>query len=344
LSNAEYAFMSAYLKGAESQSFTADDVNRLSRTASVADVMEVIGGTEVGKYLESVAVKTFDDIDRYLWQYFSQCLERLDGLRLMPLDMRKVLDVYRVKYDIINIKAMLQTALTGKQAYLIPIGVIYNRGLLDELSRAETTDRVISLLVECGLSAYASILREYDIGAETKQRLRSESEMDEEYFKSLAETAKDVEDGFIMTRVFGLIIDLTNLKIVSRSVIEETGNVASCCIIHGGYLLSNQILEGIIAGKLTDIPGAMGSTPYRAVADELISEYNRTKSITAIEETIDRHQLAMLRENLSPRIMSPLVIVWYLTVKEMEIRNLRLILKAALDGISIDDIKDYLVF
>ena len=42
--------------------------------------------------------------------------------------------------------------------------------------------------------------------------------------------------------------------------------------------------------------------------------------------------------------MSPLVIAWYLIIKEGEIRNLRLILKAAFDGISADEIKEYLVF
>ena len=40
---------------------------------------------------------------------------------------------------------------------------------------------------------------------------------------------------------------------------------------------------------------------------------------------------------------SPLVAVWYLVIKEIEMRNLRLILKAAFDGISIEEIKDYLV-
>ena len=47
---------------------------------------------------------------------------------------------------------------------------------------------------------------------------------------------------------------------------------------------------------------------------------------------------------LSPRVMTPLMIVWYLIVKEVEIKNLRLVLKAAFDNIPVDEIKRYLVF
>jgi vacuolar-type H+-ATPase subunit C/Vma6 len=42
--------------------------------------------------------------------------------------------------------------------------------------------------------------------------------------------------------------------------------------------------------------------------------------------------------------MSPLVAIWYLVLKEIEVRNLRLSLKAVFDGISPEEIKEYLVF
>jgi len=38
------------------------------------------------------------------------------------------------------------------------------------------------------------------------------------------------------------------------------------------------------------------------------------------------------------------VLAWYLIVKESEIRNLRLVLKATFDNIPVEEIKGYLVF
>jgi vacuolar-type H+-ATPase subunit C/Vma6 len=52
----------------------------------------------------------------------------------------------------------------------------------------------------------------------------------------------------------------------------------------------------------------------------------------------------LLKEMLSPRVLTPLVIAWYLIVKEIEIRNLRLVLKATFDTIPVEEIKEYLVF
>jgi vacuolar-type H+-ATPase subunit C/Vma6 len=46
---------------------------------------------------------------------------------------------------------------------------------------------------------------------------------------------------------------------------------------------------------------------------------------------------------LSPRVLSPLVIAWYLFLKELEMRNLRLILKAMFDNIPLEEIRQYLV-
>jgi len=41
--------------------------------------------------------------------------------------------------------------------------------------------------------------------------------------------------------------------------------------------------------------------------------------------------------------MSPLMVVWYLILEENEIRNLRLIIKAMFDNISVEEIRNYLV-
>ncbi|GAI88256.1 unnamed protein product, partial [marine sediment metagenome] len=48
-------------------------------------------------------------------------------------------------------------------------------------------------------------------------------------------------------------------------------------------------------------------------------------------------------EILSPRVLSPLMAAWYLILKEVEIRNLRLILKAMFDNISVEEIRNCLV-
>jgi vacuolar-type H+-ATPase subunit C/Vma6 len=343
LPDAKYAFISAYLKGAEAKTVTSDQISRLPKTASPQDVLEIIRGADIGRFLEEVPVKTFDDWDKYLWQYFGQRLEELEWLKLMPADMRKILNTYRVKYDVINIKAVLLGISTGKKAGVIPAGAIYSRGLLDELSGAAKVSDVIQVLIECNLGAYASILGEY-VAEEAKSRFLTEAKLDREYYQSLLNVPKGIRDGPLLAKAFSIIMDMTNLQLVTRAIIEGIGPEAGELVISGGYIIPEAVARDLLSHKLTDIPGKLGGTQYRDIAEEVVASYSRTKSITAVEEVIDKHKFRLLREILSPRVMTPLMMVWYLIVKEVEIKNLRLVLKAAFDNIPVEEIKGYLVF
>jgi vacuolar-type H+-ATPase subunit C/Vma6 len=136
---------------------------------------------------------------------------------------------------------------------------------------------------------------------------------------------------------------MTNLQLVSRAIIEGIGSEAEELVIGGGYMIPEAVARDLLSRKLTEIPGILGGTQYRNVVEEIVASYDRTKSITAVEEVVDKHKFGLLREMLSPRVMTPLMIAWYLVVKEVEVKNLRLVLKATFDNISVEEIKEYLV-
>ena len=338
-----YPFLSAYLKGEEAKLVTSDHINRMSNVSSIQDILEVIKETDIGSYLEGVLVETFDDLDEHLWMYFGECLERLEWFKPVPADILKILKTYIVKYDILNIKAALQGISTGKQARKIPIGVIHNYGLLDELSSAENVDGIIELLTKCKLGNYASVLEDYKIDGEVESRLLAEARLDEEYYKNLLDITKGIKDGSILSKAFGIIIDMTNLQVILRAIITGIGPGAAEYTVSGGYMISSAVIRDLISLKLTDIPGRLENTQYRNVVEEVVSSYDRTKSIAIVEEIIEKHKFKLSQEMLSPRVLSPLMAAWYLILKEVEIRNLRLIIKAMFDNISVEEIRNYLV-
>jgi V/A-type H+-transporting ATPase subunit C len=349
LPSAKDAFMSAYLKGAEARMLTGEHVDRVSRisivqdvVSSVREVLDIIKDTEAGGYLGEVMVKTFDDSDRYLWLYFSGCLERLRGLKLVPDDMRQVLAVYMVKYDVANIKARLQGMATGRKVSLIPVGVIHAQGRLDELATAEGVEGVVQILRECGLGAYADIIKEYS-AEDAKSRFLVEASLDGRYYTSLLKVSRRISDGSLLARAFSIIIDMTNLALISRALIEGLGSEAGESVIGGGYLISEALARELLSQKLSDLPSALGVMQYREIVEELVTGYGRTKSVSVIDEIIDKHRFRLLKEMLSPRVLTPLVIAWYLTIKELEVRNLRLILKAVFDAVPVEEIREYLI-
>jgi len=139
------------------------------------------------------------------------------------------------------------------------------------------------------------------------------------------------------------VIDLTNLQIASRAIVEGIGPDAAEFIIAGGYRITDKTIKELLPLKMTDIPAKLGDTQYQDIANEVSTNYDKTKSITVVDEIIDKHKFRMLKEMLSPRVLSPLVMAWYLILKEVEIRNLRLVLKTIVDGVPVQEIKNYLV-
>lgn len=341
--NTDYAFMSAYLKGQESKVITSDHIGRMAKASNIQDVLRIITDTDIGSHFEEVPAKDLEDIDECLWAYFDGCLSRLQWLGFMTPDMLKISNAYVAKYDVLNTKAALQTISTAKKARMIPLGIIHSHGLTDELSNAENINEIIELLTKCRLDNYVPALKGYEVGGGAKSRLLAEARLDSEYYRSMLSVAEDVKDGPILTKAFGLIVDLINLQIVSRAIIESMGDEAVEYTIAGGYILPAKVATELLSLKLTDAARRLQNTQYQDIANEVSTSYDKTKSVTAVDETIDKHKFRMLKELLSPRVLSPLVIAWYLILKEVEIRNLRLILKTVVDGGSVQEIKNYLV-
>lgn len=343
LFDTRYEFISAYLKGEEAKILASSNVNSMSKASSTEDVLGIIGETDLGSYLEGVSVKTFDDLDKHLWVYLGKCLERLEWFKPVPADILKILNAYIVKYDVLNMKAALQGISTGRKANMLPVGVIHNHGLLDELSSAEDVDGIIELLTKCKLENYASVLEECKIDGGVKSRLLVEARLDGECYNNLLNMTKDIIDGAILSKAFAVIIDMKNLQVMLRAIIAGIGSEAAEYTISGGYMLSEAVIRDLISLKLADIPGRLESTQYHNVVAEVVSNYDRSKNITVVDEIIDKHKFKLSKEILSPRVLSPLVVIWYLILKEIEIRDLRLILKAMFDNIPIEEIRDYLV-
>jgi len=341
----EYAFMSGYLKAEESKLVTPEHIDRMLQASGTQDALGVIDGTNIGGYLEQVPIRTFDELDEHLWGYFRQCIERLEWFKFFPAGMRRILRGYIARYDVLNAKAALWPDATGRKVRMLPLGTIQSYGLLDSLADAENLNDIIETLTRCKLENYANILRENKkhIAEGAQSRLQVESRLDSEYYRNMLEIARKTRDGHLFAKALGYIIDLTNLQIISRAIIEGMGAEAAEYAIDGGYMISGETIRELLSLRLSDIPGRLEHTPYRDVAQEISSGYDATKSIAIVAEVIDRHRFRLVREILSPRVLSPVMIAWYLMLKESEIRNVRLVLKAIIDGIPPVEIKGYLV-
>jgi V/A-type H+-transporting ATPase subunit C len=338
-----YALVAAYLKGSEAKTIGSEHIDQVARASSIEDILNITRNTDIGKYLEGVAAKTFDDFDSALWLYFSGCITSLRGLQPIPKDVTRLLEAYISKYDILNIKAVLQGLQSGKKARSIPVGIIFNCGLLDELFATENIDEVIGLLNRCRLGNYAALVGSYREDDGIKSTLIIEAALNTEYFINLLDVIRKVKDGSILRRVLGTTVDLINLQTVLRATITDNKTNIPESIIGGGYIISDRLNRELLSTPLTELAGKLENTPYYRILLDVISSYEINKNIAAIDEVIERNRFLLAKEMLSPHVLSLVAVLWYLIIKEVELRNLRLIIKGMLDNLSFNDTRRYLV-
>ena len=341
--NPRYAFISACLKGAETKTVTSEHIDRMATASNLQDALAIIRETDIGSYLEDLPVRTFDDVDECLWGYLAQRIRYVESLKFLPKGILKLSRAYVVKYDILNIKAALQGISAGKKASMIPVGIIYNNALLDELSNAKNVDDIIQLLSKCKLGDYIPALEQYKVDESVKSKILAQTKLDNKYYENMLNVSKAISAGHVLSKTLGLIVDLTNLQIITRAIIGGIGAEIAEYAIAGGYMIVGQAIKDLSSSELAEMPAKLGGTPYQVIAKEMLSSYEPTKSISVISEIIDKHKFRLAKEMLSTRLLSSLVMAWYLILKEVEVRNLRIVLKAIVDGAPIQEVKDFLV-
>ncbi len=338
-----YAYMSAYLKAEEPKTVGGSHIERLSRTNNVSDALGVIRETDIGGYLEGTTIRGFEDIDAALWGYLAAKIAHLDAFKYLPGDMRTVIRSHAVKYDVANVKAVLQSIVTGEKTPLIPLGTIHDAGYLEELEGSESVQDIAGVLTQSQLPAFVPHVKSYDISGGPKAKIAIEAALESEYYHSLLKTARGLREGSVLMKAYGMVIDLANIALVCRAVVEGIGPAAGDYLISDGYIVDEKTLRDVLPYKLPDIPRRIDNAQYRDITNEVAAAHEKTRSVTVIDEVIEKHKFATLRDLLSPRALSPLVMAWYLVLKEIELRNLRLVLKAIYDGVAVDEVKRYLL-
>jgi V/A-type H+-transporting ATPase subunit C len=337
------AFLSAYLKGEESKLLTLGHLDRILKTNKISDTLAAITDTDIGDYLDNIPasnLQSFEDVDRYLWLYLSKCTSNIYWFKMIPEKAKKSAQVFSIRYDVSNIKVALRSIVTGKKVQMIPIGFIYDKGLISHLSQTEDIDQIIGVLKNAGLERYANILQEdRDLVKDADSLLPLETRLDKQYYRDLLQ----LTDNKRLTIVYKSLIDLVNLQIIFRSIITGTNKDTGAFMIDNGNELKITKLQELMTQKVSDTPNSLEGTSYKSIAQEIINSYDRDKSVAVIDQVIDRYKYQLFREALSNKIFSSLIVPWYLTVKELEVRNLRLLLKASLDNVALDRIKMFLV-
>lgn len=262
------------------------------------------------------------------------CAETYDFIaRLAPEEVKDCFVVMAKKTDINNIKSLIIAKEMGlgveeTKDLLIPHGSLYEK--IESLADADNiTDIIAGLDTTEYASALEDALPKYE---ETGMVLPFESALDKYYLDRLlnsSEVPAD-ENRQIIYSYVGTKVDIANLKLIIRA--KEDGlnyEAISPYMLEQGYHLRDWKLKDLmesndVAGVISGLEG----TKYSEVLGDALSKYNENGSVAIFEKTLDVYETkhAKTLANKKPLGVGP--IIGYLSQKETEIRNLKIIARA----------------
>lgn len=285
------------------------------RLISLSEPEEIYGVLQDTVYADFIAESDeVHDFEQILLAEKKRTYENVYALT----PIRSLVDLAALKYDYQNLKLLIKENYTQSDfsAFLQPIGSV-ELSVLKQLVRLRRSDRVDPLMEQCIEEVFQYIEDYREVQA-------IDIIFDNYYWDHLVRISQSENDER-MEEAVKRQIDVFNISTTLRSYLmgQPTGFMSA--VLQEGGTLSIQRLLTEIGHSLEDFFAYLEQTSYRSLLEGVYSEIKEKKTLTQLNIRQDNFMMERLKEEkITP--FGPQAIVGFLFAKEIELKNLRMIL------------------
>lgn len=324
---------------------------RLLNEKQISEIVESNNVDEVTNYLRGLPdyVEYVDNysLDKALDIQLGETYDMVS--RMVPKDVKSSFAVLAKKSDINNIKSLFAAKDAGldKEAteeLLIPTGALY-----EDLLRLSDVDSVTDVVAGLDGTEYASVLEEalpeYE---KTNMVLPLETALDTYYsdkLMSAAETPAD-ENTQVLYAYIGNQVDVANIKLILRAKADGLDYATiSPYVGNNGYQLREWKLKDLMESESVEgVVSSLEGTKFAPVLAEVLPKYNETGSVALFEKALDKFLVESAKSYSMRKPLGVGPIIGFLSQKEVEVRNLKIIARAKREkDFPVDKIREMLV-
>ncbi|WP_407413610.1 V-type ATP synthase subunit C [Methanobrevibacter sp.] len=321
-----YLNPSARVRARTGRLFDEKQISELVETNNVEEVENYLRGSpDYANVLDEYPLDKALDVERAnTYDYIA---------RVAPKDVKGPFVIMSKKTDIDNIKSLLTAKEVGltpdeTRELLIPCGSLY-----DDLTSLVDTDNVTDIVTSLDSTEYATVLEDALPEYEEKQMtLPLEAALDKYYLSNLLRSS-DVpsdENKQILYSYVGTQVDVDNLKLILRA--KEDGltyDDISHYILADGYQLREWKLKDLMdSPDVTNVISGLEGTKYSSALADAMPVYNETGSVAVFEKALDAYSSNYSKSLAIKKPLGIGPIIGYLSQKENEIKNLKIIARA----------------
>jgi ATP synthase, subunit C len=314
---------SVRIRHAEKKLLTKQQLQRLADAKNLEDAIKLLNETSYSSELSKL-----DRPENYE-QVLSEVLNKTykEAMEISP--EKSLVEILSCKYDYHNLKVLVKENILKEK-----FDSMYC--MLD--GNEIEAFRELALKNDEGLSKdFKECL---DFFETTKDPQDIDIFIDKKYFEKVLSLAEDFKLEMI-TEYFKAMIDFINLRTFIRcrkqNQVKET---LEKVLIKGGDIETDKILD-MFYEDIEILPIKLKAYKIGRVLSKIVEEYKNTNSLNSFEKSMDDYLVEIVRKAKSIHYGAE-VIFSFLFAKELEIKNLRLILVGKVNGLSADFIKERL--
>lgn len=323
IKDADYLYLSTKIRAMESRLLEGERMDRMLEAATVEDAAKVLA--ECG--YPDMPVVTVDTVDEVLAQAREALFAEMSDLA----PNEEMLDVFKVKYDYHNAKALLKSEALGlnPSRLLVDTGRVSPEVLEEAVKKSEFRD-IPKTLAD-------AILQAREVLGATRDPQRSDLILDKAYFQEMEQLAKDTHSHFLMGYV-QMLVDAANLRSVVRVLrMGRDVDYLATVLFPGGNVNEERVLKAADGETLESVYFA---SPFEsaAAAGQLAVQGG---SLTGFEKACDDAVNAYMQQ-AKYVAFGEQPMLGYVSAKDNEFTAVRIILTGRLAALPANVIRERL--
>jgi V/A-type H+-transporting ATPase subunit C len=310
-----YGYVVARLRAMEHRFLDASFINKLVESDDLQSSLKLLGDTLYGQFLSSQRADRFDEALE------SALLDSYLEVRGFVPDVALV-DVNRLYYDIHNVKVVIKSAILGKRGSKKRWDLMTSLGSVpvDDLLEAVESDdyRMLPLglgeLIQGCFSAFE----------QSGDPMEVESILDRYYFQLLEEVVNETSIGGLSDWVKEKV-DGENLRTLFRLKRMGFDSQRVSAFLHPGGKLDLSDLLGLLSEPVSAWNRVLYCTSFSQLFGAIGDQMSMEEAMPLLEKALDDH-FSTYWNRYRYVIDAPENVLAFLWGKEMEVKNVRIIL------------------
>lgn len=338
-----YLYMNARLKAKEGRLISKVQLEDMLSAHSLSEIASLLEGTPYGSEMQGLMVSNAETLEEVLQKHRITLYGEIMGM--MPAKIRDVFSYLNRELEANTIKSLLRDIHAQIPAEQMGQGMVSTEAFHEEtLKRMYESQSIAELVPLLEGTTYEPLVEKLPSYEQTKLLSGFESELDKIVLSETWKVISSRDDLSMIHDYFATKIDLMNLKVLLRAKRDRLGWDAIENFLLPQGSLYHHAKTGY--GEEEDVRGIINSletTPFYAALVEVLPEYERTSSLVPLEKVVDEFLLKMGWDISVKNPFGAGPLMGFLSLKEVEMRNVRAIAIAKEAQLDQDTIRSLMV-